>query len=402
MNFARLGLMALAAAGMLVGSSIVQAQSQEAIEHSGRTFHQAVCARAIGKGDARCFAHVVTDERGNPLTGKSDGAAAQATPAGYGPSSLRSAYAISGSGSSTSVVAVVDAYGYANAEADLAVYRAQYGLPPCTTANGCFIKRDQRGGTSYPRLNTGWAQEQALDLDMVSAMCPGCKILLVQSDSATFSDLAAAVNFAATFTGVKAISNSYGGGEAGSSPYNSAYSHPGIAVTASSGDSGFGASFPATSPTVIAVGGTRLVASGNVRGWAETAWSSGGSGCSAVYAKPLWQTDGGCANRMEADVSAVGDPATGVAVYGPTGAKRNASGWLVFGGTSVSAPIIGGIYGVAGHGASNASLFWSTPGSLNDITSGSNGTCSVAYFCNAGPGYDGPTGNGTPIGIGAF
>lgn len=401
MNLRKLGVIALSAAAALVGIGVAQAQSQTAIERSGHTFHQAVCARAIGQGEARCFAHVVTDERGNPMPGKPDGAAPQVTPSGFGPASLRSAYAIVGSGSSASVVAVVDAYGYANAEADLAIYRAQYGLPPCTTANGCFIKRDQRGGTAFPRNNTGWAQEQALDLDMVSAMCPGCKILLVQSDSATFGNLAAAVNFAATYPGVKAISNSYGGGESGSSAYNSAYSHPGIAITASSGDSGFGASFPATSPTVVAVGGTRLVASGNARGWAETAWSSGGSGCSAVYAKPLWQTDGSCANRMEADVSAVGDPATGVAVYGPTG-QGPKSGWLVFGGTSVSAPIIGGIYGVAGHGANNASLFWSAAGSLNDITSGSNGSCSVAYYCNAGVGYDGPTGNGTPIGIGAF
>ena len=319
MNFARLGLMALAAAGTLFGSSIVQAQSQEAIEHSGHTFHQAVCARAIGKGEARCFAHVVTDERGNPQAGKPIDAAPNVTPSGYGPSSLRNAYAITGSGSNTSVIAIIDAQGYPNAEADLAVYRAQYGLPPCTTANGCFIKKDQRGGTAFPRYNSGWAQEQALDLDMASAMCPNCKILLVQSDSASFGNLAAAVNYAATYPGVKAISNSYGGGEAGSSAYNSAYSHPGIAITASSGDSGFGASFPATSPTVIAVGGTRLVASGNARGWAETAWSSGGSGCSAVYGKPLWQNDLSCLNRMEADVSAVGDPATGVAVYGPTG-----------------------------------------------------------------------------------
>jgi subtilase family serine protease len=393
--------MALAVATAVVGIGSAQAQSQEAIERSGNTFHQAVCAHAIARGEARCFAHVVTDARGNPLAGKPVEASPMVTPSGFGPSSLRSAYAITSAGSNTSVVAVVDAYGYANAEADLAVYRAQYGLPPCTTANGCFIKRDQRGGTAYPRNNTGWAQEQALDLDMVSAMCPNCKILLVQADTPSFLNLATAVDFAATYSGVKAISNSYGGGESGSSTYNSHYSHPGIAVTASTGDSGFGASFPATSPTVVAVGGTHLVTSGNARGWAETAWSSGGSGCSTVYTKPLWQTDPTCAKRMEADVSAVGDPATGVAVYGPNGHGTQSS-WLVFGGTSVSAPIIGGIYGMAGHGASNASLFWSSPGSLNDVTSGSNGSCSVAYYCNAGVGYDGPTGNGTPIGIGAF
>ena len=265
MIFKKLGLMALAAATAVVGGTMVQAQSQEAIERSGRTFHQAVCAHAIGRGEARCFAHVVTDERGNPLSGKPDGASPNATPSGYGPSSLRSAYQV-GNGSGSPIVAIIDAYGYSSAEADLGVYRSQYGLPACTTANGCFIKKDQRGGTAYPRNNTGWAQEQALDIDMVSAMCPNCRILLVQADSASFANLAAAVNYAATVPGVVAISNSYGGGETGSSAYNSAYSHANIAVTASTGDSGFGASFPATSPTVIAVGGTRLVASSNVRG----------------------------------------------------------------------------------------------------------------------------------------
>ena len=404
MKIGTLGRLALAVAASLAGYSSVQAQSQEAIERSGNTFHKAVCARAIGNGQARCFAHVQTDARGNELAGKPDGAAPNITPSGLAPADLRSAYGTTGqSGSSANVIVIVDAQGYPNAEADLAVYRAQYGLPACTTANGCFVKRDQRGGTAYPRYNSGWAQEQALDLDMASAMCPNCKILLVQSDSASLANLAAAVNWAATQPGVVAISNSYGGGDAGTATYASAYNHPGIAVTVSSGDSGYGAAFPATAPGAIAVGGTNLKRAANARGWAELAWTSGGSGCSAVHAKPTWQTDALCTNRMEADISAVGDPATGVAVFGPTG-KGSQSGWLVFGGTSVSAPIIGGMYGAKGTGAANAAsaIYGAAAGNFTDVTAGSNGSCGGTYFCTAGVGYDGPTGRGTPLGTGGL
>jgi len=320
-------------------------------------------------------------------------------PAGYGPSDLRSAYAITTDGTTT--IAIVDAYGYANAESDLAVYRAQYGLPACTTANGCFKKVNQSGQQSnYPRDNTGWAQESALDLDMASAMCPGCKLVLVEARTASFSDLATAVNTAASLPSVTVISNSYGGGETGSATYEPAYNHPGKAITVSTGDSGYGVQFPASSPHVIAVGGTHLTRGGGTRGWTETAWSSGGSGCSSVYAKPGFQTDALCTKRMEADVSAVGDPATGVAVYGPT--SRRGSAWLVFGGTSVSAPLIAGIYGVTGHTPNGADSIYAHLGSLNDVTSGTNGSCGGTYFCTAQPGYDGPTGNGTPNGTGAF
>ena len=248
--------------------------------------------------------------------------------------------------------------------------------------------------------DVGWDQEQALDLDMASAMCPNCKILLVQATSASYANLAAAVNTAASIAGVNAISNSYGGGESGTTTYASAYNHPGIAITASTGDSGYGASFPATSPNVIAVGGTRLVTAANTRGWSETAWTSGGSGCSTVYAKPSFQHDPSCGARMEADVSAVADPATGVAVYGPTGSGTY--GWMVFGGTSASAPIIAGIYGVTNHHPTGAATIYANSSLLFDVTSGANGTCSVSYFCHAGAGYDGPTGLGTPNGPGAF
>jgi len=390
------GMIALGTAFGIAGAAPAAAQSAQAVEHSGRTFHVAVCARNNPRGTARCFAHVVTDARGVPINGKVNANAS--LPSGYGPTDLKSAYNISSNGTAT--IAIVDANGYTNAESDLAVYRSTYGLPPCTTANGCFKKLNQTGGTSsYPRDDTGWSQESALDLDMASAMCPGCKLVLVEANSATLANLAAAVRTAAA-TGATVISNSYGGSESGSSSYASAYNQPGKAVTVSTGDSGYGTQFPASAPTVIAVGGTHLVRSSAARGWTETAWSSGGSGCSSTYAKPSFQTDALCTKRMEADVSAVGDPNTGVAVYGPV--NRRNSGWMVFGGTSVSAPLIGGIYGVTGHGPGNASQIYSHASSLNDVTSGTNGSCGGTYFCTAGNGYDGPTGLGTPNGTGAF
>jgi subtilase family serine protease len=277
-------------------------------------------------------------------------------------------------------------------------------FPACTTANGCFRKVNQTGGTSYPRVDTGWAQETALDLDMASAMCSNCHILLVEATNSSFTNLMAAVDYAKSQPGVKAISNSYGGTDSSSfTQYDSHYSATNIAITASTGDAGYGAQFPATSPGVIAVGGTHLTAGGGTRGWTETAWNGAGSGCGLSHSKPTWQngvTDA-CAGRMEADISAVADPATGVAVYGPV--NRNASGWMVFGGTSASAPLIGAMFALR-NGAINAgSSIYSHTANLNDVTSGSNGTsCPVAYYCKAQSGYDGPTGLGTPNGLGAM
>jgi subtilase family serine protease len=396
--------LAAAAIGMSVaGASPASAQAAAAVEHSGNTFHVAVCPRGNPHGTARCFAHVVTDARGNPINGKIN---PNATPSGYGPGDLKSAYNITTNGSAT--IAIVDADGYSNAESDLAVYRSQFGLPACTTANGCFRKVDQNGGTAFPRDDTGWSQESALDLDMASAMCPGCKIILVEANSATLANLATAVRTAAGL-GATVISNSYGGSESGTTSYESAYNQPGKAVTVSTGDSGYGVQFPASSPHVIAVGGTHLVRASNTRGWSETAWSSGGSGCSTVYAQPSFQTTAVtpsmpqlCTKRMEADVAAVGDPNTGVAVYGPV--NRRSSGWMVFGGTSVSAPLIGGIYGVTGHGPGSASGIYAKAGTsaLNDVASGTNGSCGGTYFCTSQAGYDGPTGMGTPNGTSAF
>jgi hypothetical protein len=298
-------------------------------------------------------------------------------------------------------IAIVDAYDDPNAESDLAVYRSQFSLPPCTSSNGCFRKVNQTGGSTYPNANSGWAQEISLDLDMASAVCPNCKILLVEASSNSFANLGTAEDYAAANANV--VSNSYGGSEFSSetsSTYNGHYNHPGVAITVSSGDNGYGAEFPAASQYVTAVGGTSLQSDSSNRGWNETAWSGAGSGCSAYVSKPSWQTDSGCTRRTIADVSAVADPNTGVSVYD----TYRAGGWLVFGGTSVSAPLVGSVYALAGNAGSvtYGSFPYSHGNALNDVVSGSNGSCGGSYLCTAGPGYDGPTGLGTPNGLGAF
>ncbi len=359
---------------------------------SSRSFNH-VCPAAL-VGFARCHALLVTGAKPHA-----------SSPAGYNPADLQSAYNLpSSTAGSGQTVAIVDAYDDPNAESDLGVYRSQFGLPACTTANGCFRKVNQNGGTKYPRSNGGWAQEISLDLDMVSAICPNCHILLVEASTNSLANLGTAVNEAAKL-GANVISNSYGGSESSNDPsYDSAYyNHPGIAITASSGDSGYGVQYPAASQYVTAVGGTTLTRASNARGWSETAWSGAGSGCSAYDPKPSWQTDSGCSRRTVADVSAVADPNTGVSVY-DSFSYRGLSGWLVFGGTSVASPIIASVYALDGNAGSvtYGSYPYSHTSSLNDVTSGSNGSCGGSYLCTAGPGYDGPTGLGTPGGAGSF
>ena len=418
-------LIGLVAVSLLVGVSAVTAVADEGpgptapvaagATHSGNGFEEHrgasgevdvnVCSYATPPGVAHCDARIRTDAAA-PQVGSGPGAegvAPAALPGGaYGPSDLQAAYgtvtasATLGAGRT---VAVVDAYDDPNAESDLATYRAAAGLPPCTTANGCFRKVDQNGNASYPVANVGWAQEISLDLDMVSAMCPGCNILLVEANSTFFSDLGLAVNRAVSL-GTIAISNSYGGSEFSSeSSYgNSYFNHPGVAVTASSGDSGYGVEYPAASPNVIAVGGTSLHKSGSA--FTETAWSGAGSGCSAYEPKPSWQLDTGCTNRTVADVSAVADPSTGVLVYDSYGVTP---GWYAFGGTSVASPIIASIAALAGGPWANptASYLYGQHGALHDVVSGSNGSCGT-YLCNAVAGFDGPTGLGTPNTTAAF
>lgn len=365
------------------------------VEQSGNVYYKAVCGSVPARLHARCAANVVTDKSGRIIE------STQPPVSGFGPPDLQDAYKIKTKGKSSTIVAIVDAFGYNNAERDLGIYRSQFGLPACTTDNGCFKKLNQDGKQKdYPAQNLGWAQESALDIDMASAMCPNCQVWLVEGDSNSYQNLSTAVNTAARM-GAHVISNSHLGGEGGTQAYEPSYDHKGVAVTASSGDGGFGTGFPATSPHVIAVGGTHLVRDGSNRGWTETVWRGAGSGCSAIYSKPSWQNDKSCVRRMVSDVSAVADPATGVAVYGPTG--ENTSNWLVFGGTSVSAPLVGGIFGNNGGKVNYAKTVYKKPGKrLFDVTSGSNGTCNPAYYCTGVKGYDGPTGNGTPNGLAAF
>jgi subtilase family serine protease len=360
-----------------------------------------------------CMALKRTDV--HPMTASALAVTPNATVSGYGPTQLRSAYNLAAAAAANGAgetVALVDAYDYPTAESDLATYRSQFGLPACTSAGGCFKKVGQTGSTtSLPApapASDDWTGEEALDMDMVSAVCPKCDILLVEANTPTTANLGTAVDEAVTL-GAKFVSNSYGGTESGSDPSfdTSYFNHPGVVVTASSGDGGYGVLYPAASRYVTSVGGTTLSTASNTRGWIESVWSTSsaegaGSGCSADDAKPTWQTDTGCSNRTVSDVSAVADPATGVAVYDTYNSE---GGWNVYGGTSVASPLIAAVYALAGTPASGtypASLPYAHTGNLYDVTTGSTASCSPAYLCTAETGYDGPTGLGTPNGLAAF
>jgi subtilase family serine protease len=396
----------LTIAGAVIASTLALTvvASSGAAPQAGHTVIPGACALDLRNNHSHCDLNVIATLKGEPK-------AAAAPTAGYGPADLRSAYKLPTTGGSGQTVAIVDAYGDTTAEADMATYRSNYGLPPCTTANGCFKKVNQNGVQgSYPTNNQGWALETQLDLEMVSAVCPGCKILLVEGSNNLNTSLYAAEDTAARL-GATEISNSWGGGESSAETTDDAhFNHPGAAITVSSGDSGFGVEYPAASRFVTSVGGTSLNHASNSRGWTETAWSGSGSGCSAYEAKPAWQTDSGCARRTVADVSAVADPNTGVAVYDSNCnivgqiLGQCFKGWGVVGGTSASAPIVAGVYGLAGNGGSvtYGSFPYSHTSSLFDVTAGSNGSCSPAYLCTARAGYDGPTGLGTPNGTAAF
>ncbi|HEV2346712.1 MAG TPA: S53 family peptidase [Actinocrinis sp.] len=388
------------------------------------------CNVAAPAGVMHCMGY--TAKRAGRTAAMTAGPATTGSPTsvGYVPSQLRSAYKLTAVGSAAETVAIVDAFDNPNAASDLATYRSAYGLPACTVANGCFKKVNEQGSTSpLPSTDYGWAEEESLDVDMVSAICPDCHILLVEASSATTTDLAAAENAAAAAPGVVSVSNSWGGAESSSqTSADSAFNHPGVAITASAGDSGYGTSWPATSPYVTAVGGTSLSTASNARGWTESVWSTSstegtGAGCSSVEAKPSWQAalslPAGCNNRIDNDVSAVADPATGVAVYDTynscgtgsfcdfllaLGFATGADGWVQVGGTSASSPIIASVYALAGNASTvnYGSYPYSHTSALFDVTSGSLGSCSPAYLCTAETGYDGPTGLGTPNGTGAF
>jgi len=389
-------LAASASLGLVTTAVTTASAAPSAKSHATR-----VCATPSSPTVAACHALKLIDDTGQAVSPSGRAITPRAI-SGKTPADIQSAYRLSGLSAGGRTVAIVDAYGYAKAEQDLAVYRSQWGLPACTTANGCLKVVNQTGGTSLPRYDNGWAQEQALDLDAVSAACPDCKILLVQASSASLTNLGTAVNTAAKQPGVVAISNSYGGGDLADSSYGSYYNHPGIAVTASTGDNGYqGGSFPASSHYVTAIGGTSLFAASNTRGWTESVWSGAGSGCTTLNAAPTGQTSTmtSCSGRAIADVSAVADPNTGLAVYAPS--TKTTSGWAQYGGTSLSSPIVASVYALSGNTAGYANtLPYANPAGLFDVTSGSNGTC--ASWCTAKSGWDGPTGLGTPNGTSAF
>ena len=365
--------------------------------------YRAVCTTHPAPGQATCLSLIRTDVRPS-LT-----AQPSASPyAAYGPPNFQAAYNLpSSSAGSGQTVAIVDAYNDPNAASNLAYYRSYYGLP---AANLQVV--NEYGQTSplpADAGSTGWASEESLDLDMVSAICPNCKILLVETDDNSLDNLGTGVDTAASM-GAGYVSNSYGAAEFdGETFYDTYYDHPGVAVTVSAGDSGYGVEYPAASQYVTAVGGTSLSPESNARGWTETVWGSPGggegtgSGCSAYESKPAWQSDP-CANRTVVDVAADADPDTGAYVYD----TYDQGGWAIFGGTSESSPIIASVYALAA-GVAPGDLPSSYPYAdanratdLNDVTSGSNGSCSPAYLCNGEPGYNGPTGLGTPNGVGAF
>ncbi len=398
----KLRKLSVTSAGALLAISLVVSSGASAKSvNSHRTIHSCAVATA---GHASCnailYANVSSKGHVNPNA---------SSPSGFFPADLQAAYALPSSTAGVGqTVAIVDAYNDPNVQNDLNVYRAQFGLPACTVANGCFRVVSGTGSSKLPRSNGGWAQEISLDVDMASAICPNCHILLVEATSASMSALGQAVNTAVSL-GATVISNSYGGGESSlDTSYDSSYfNHPGVMITASAGDSGYGAQYPAASKYVTAVGGTSLVRDSSARGFSETVWSGSGSGCSAYDAQPSWQSSlsaitSVCSKRAEADVSAVANPSTGVAVY-DSYSYQGYSGWLVFGGTSVSSPIIASVYALAGNGATltNASYAYAHTSSLNDVATGSNGSCGNV-LCNAATGWDGPTGLGTPNGTGAF
>ncbi len=380
------------------------------------------------------------------------------------PANILSAYGLTGAAPPTpQTIALVDAYDDATIEHDLDVFDKQFGLPACNAANGCLRKVNQSGkATPLPASSgekeRGWAQEIATDVEVAHGVCQSCQIVLVETNSNSNSSLYAGEQTAAAL-GANEISNSWGGQEPNAD--NAAFNHPGIVITASSGDYGYldwfseepaqAANYPASSPHVVSVGGTRLTLSAAKTWESETVWNDGGSnngklegsgadggGCSGRFGAPAWQlalanwASVGCGTtRAVADISADGDPYSGVAVYDSTESPRGEKGWAAIGGTSVASPIIAAAFALAGGSqgvAYPARLLYENlqqdPASLHDIVSGSNGECLKRFkknsgtsgctveedarsctgqaICLAGGGYDGPSGVGTPSGLAAF
>ena len=354
---------------------------------NGHASSAAVCP-APAFGAAHCHALVVTDAHGNPL--------AATSPSGLSPATIKSVYSYttSATAGAAQTIAIVDAYDDPNAESDLAVFNSQYGLPACTTANGCFTKVNQNGGTVYPRKDAGWALEISLDVQWAHAIAPGAKILLVEATSNSFANLLAAEDYAKTHA--QYVSNSWGGSEfGGESSYDGHFLQAGVSFFVSAGDSGLPAEYPSASPNVISVGGTTLHFSGSTF-TSETGWSGGGGGCSAYEAATPAQSSfgeygqAGCGGkRATPDVSLDADPASGVSVYDSV-RYQGQSGWFTVGGTSASSPMWAGRSAIAGSVVDATAVYGPTI-TYRDITSGNNGAQCVL-------GYDLCTGRGSWVG----
>lgn len=405
-----------------VAGQTVHPSGSDAEAAATQTVRQPACASVTTPGQVGCAAVLTGTVPAAMVASTSDDADPTAGLRPYTAADLQEAYNLpSALLGGRQTIAVVNPFDYPTAEQDLAIYREANGLPPCGEEFRCLRKVDQHGGTDYPRGDQDWASLAAIQLQMATAVCPNCQLLLVEADTATFDDLAVAVDTAAEL-GADVISNGYRGTEYPGVPALAThYDHPGVVITAPSGNLGFAGESrgtrgmreyaPAVFPTVIAVGGTTLARDGSARGWSETAWgfqsrfgwSGSDSGCSVYIAKPRWQKDRLCGDRRTVnDVAAVADSRTPVAIYDSFGYP----GWVEASGTSVSAALIAGVYALAADADSvdSARHLYAHARELFDITSGSTGHCGGRdnYLCTAVPGYDGPTGLGTPNGIGAF
>jgi subtilase family serine protease len=408
---------------------LVAALTAAVLPTTAQAQSRAACA-APAPGMMRCFARIATGRRAQPALSPF------VLPSGYGPAQFHGAYALPrmtplAAGSKTAhkkqTIAIVDAYSSPTAFADLTRFDTTYGLPKfprcgAKVTSACFQAMNQTGGATLPAsgVPSGWDVEISLDVQAAHEICQNCRILLVEASSASMTDLGTAVNTAVA-KGANVVSNSYGSYPMQSASAGGAasyYAHPGHAIVVSAGDSGFGPAFPADLNTVVAVGGTNLqLGAGNTYG-GETVWNNGpgqdatGSGCDNASAARAWQlaltnwASTGCGSfRAMNDVSADADPYTGAAVY------DSAYGWMQVGGTSLAAPIIAGVYGLAANSSTvtyPASLLYAHASSLHDVTSGNDLpgnaslTCSMPLQCNAGIGYDLPTGLGTPDGTAGF
>jgi hypothetical protein len=419
------GIAAAAVAGLALSVPAGAARAPETSHAAPTAGFRQVCPTPTHPGQMACLSLIRSGARDQVRPDLIN-------PSAYRPADLRQAYnlvAASKDKGEGMTVAVVDAGADPNAAKDLATYRKEWGLPACdsTTGAGCVTQLNEHAKTSplpVPDPSGGWELEESLDLDMVSAICPNCRVVLVEANLVSdglggytvgIADLSAAED-AAVSSGAKFVSNSWGGSESpGLSAYDSFFRHPGVVITVAAGDAGYGASYPATTPFVTSVGGTSLApAKGTSRGWTETVWHGTGSGCSAIEAKPPWQTvddasPDGCLNRTDNDVAADADPSTGVWIYDTYPYEGENLQWQPIGGTSAASPIIAAVYALAGPPKPDtypASYLYQTghSASLYQVTSGSNGDCETyrAYLCHGKAGYNGPAGLGTPDGTAAF